>query len=131
MRRASITSGLLILVLTTSAFGCVTGWSSKSGTLCPRPRTRKACVWKKLGTTAARGSACDHTLKSLPGQCSLRSLAQFQFAELQRFEIASPLRHASSKVSLPLNSVTIVSSIGSPETDRGPPAPENPLHSAH
>jgi hypothetical protein len=121
VRRTSITSGLLILVLTTSAFGCATGWSSKPETLCPRPSTRQACVRKKPGTTAARGSACGHTLKSLPGQCSLRSLAQFQFAGLHGFEIPSPLRHAGGKVSLPFNSVIIVSSIGSPETDRGPP----------
>jgi len=119
--RTSITSGLLILVLATSAFGCATGWSSKPGTLCPSPGTRKACLRKKPGTRAARGSACGHTLKSLPGQCSLRSFTQFQFAELHRFEIPSPLRHAGGKVSPPLNSVIIVSSIGSTETDRLPP----------
>lgn len=121
VRRTSITSGLLILVFATSAFGCATGWSSKPGIFCPRPSTRQVCVRKNPGTTVARGSACSHILKSLPGRCSLRSLAQFQFAELHRFEIPSPLRHAGGKVSLPFNSVIIVSSIGSPETDRGPP----------
>jgi hypothetical protein len=121
VRRMSITSGLLILVLGTSVFGCATGWSSKPGTLCPRLGTRQVCAGKKPGTTAARGSACGHTLKSLPGQCSLRSFAQVQFAELHRFEIPSPLRYADGKVPPPFNSVITVSSIGSPETDRGPP----------
>ena len=121
MPRTSITSGLLILVFTTSAFGCATGWGSAPVTFGPRPDTRQACVPKKPGITAAKGSACGHTVKSLPSQCSLSSLAQFQFAELHRFEIPSPLRHVGGKVSSPFHSVIIVSSIGSPETDRGPP----------
>ena len=120
MRRTSITSGLLILVFATSASGCAIGWNSDPGTYCPRPSARQACVRKKPGTTAARRSACGHILKSLPGRCSSRSLAQFQFAELHRFEIPSPLRQAGSKISLPCNPV-IASSIGSPQTDRGPP----------
>ncbi len=122
VRCASITSGLLILVFAASAFGCATGWNSESATLCPHPSTRPACVPKKPGTRAAGGSACGRTLKSLPGQCSLRTFTQFQFAELHRFEIPSPLRHAGGKVSPSSNSVIIVSSIGSPETDRGPPS---------
>jgi hypothetical protein len=119
--RTSITSGLLILVFATSASGCATGWSSKPEALCPRPSTRHACVRKKPGTRAAREPGCGPTLKAPPGQCSLRSFAQFQFAELHRFEIPSPLRYVGGKVSAPFNSVIIVSSIGSPETDRGPP----------
>jgi hypothetical protein len=119
--RTPVTSGLLMLVLATSASGCAIGSSSKPEILCPRSSTRQVCVQKKPGTAAAKGSACGRTLKSLPGLCSLRSLAQFQFAELHRFENPSPLGHASGKVSPPFNSVIIVSSIGSPETDRGPP----------
>jgi hypothetical protein len=120
MRRGSIISGLMILVLATSALGCASGWVGKAGTFCSRPSTRGTCAERKPGTTAAEGRSCGHTLKSSPGQCSLRSLAQFQLAEQRRFELASPLRQARSKAS-PSSNSGIVSSIGSPETDRGPP----------
>jgi hypothetical protein len=122
VRRASITSGFLILVLATSAFGCATGWISKPGTFCSRPSTRRACVGKRPSTTAARGSACGHTLKSSSGQCSLRSFAQSQFAELHRFEIPSPLRRAGGKASPSFKSAIIEWPVGSPETDRDPPS---------
>jgi hypothetical protein len=51
----------------------------------------------------------------------LRSLAQFQVAELRDFEISSPLQRPTGKAWRAPNSRIIVLSIGSPETDRGPP----------
>jgi hypothetical protein len=121
MRPASATSVLLILTLATSASACVTGWGFQPATSCQRPTTRKPCSHKEPGTKAARGPACGRVLKSLTGQCSLRSLAKFQFAGLHRFELSTPLRRAAGKITPPFNSATTVSSIGSPETDRGPP----------
>lgn len=121
MRRASATSVLLILAFATSASACVTGWRSQPKASCQRPSTGKTCSRKQPGTKVARGSACGHVLKSPSGQCSLRSFAQLQAAELHRFEIPTPLRQAAGQVTLPFNSVIVVSSIGSPETDRGPP----------
>ncbi|MGH9538899.1 MAG: hypothetical protein ACRD3H_13310, partial [Terriglobales bacterium] len=64
---------------------------------------------------------CGHVLNAQPGQCSLRGLAQFQIAEFQRFELSTPLADPAGRVAVPAKSVIIVSSIGSPETDRGPP----------
>jgi hypothetical protein len=64
---------------------------------------------------------CGHILKSLPGNCGLRNFVQFQFVEFHNFEISAPLRATSDNISAPLDSAIIVSSIGSPETDRGPP----------
>jgi hypothetical protein len=119
MRRGSIISGLMIPVLATSALGCASGWVGKAGTFCSRPSTRRTCAGRKPGTTAAEGRSCGHTLKSSPGR--LRSLAQFQLAEHRRFELASPPQQARSKASPSSNSAIVVSSIGSPETDRGPP----------
>ncbi len=121
MRRGSIISGLMILVLATSAFGCAGGWAGKVGTFCSRHNTLGICAGRKPGTTAAGGAACGHTLKSSQGQCSLRSLAQLQLVKARRFELSSPLRQARGKASPPFNSAVVVSSIGSPETDRGPP----------
>jgi hypothetical protein len=120
MRRTSLTSGLLILILATSAFGCTAGWGYSATTFCPRPGARQSCAVAKRGTTVARGAVCGHTAKSLHGGCSLRSLAQLQFVEIHRFEIPGLLPQTGSRL-LPSLKTRSVSSVGSPETDRGPP----------
>jgi hypothetical protein len=51
----------------------------------------------------------------------MRSFIPFQFATLPVFEISSPLKHTGGNVSAPLKAVIVISSMGSPETDRGPP----------
>jgi len=121
MCRSSIASSLLILVFATSAFGCATGSGSEVLGFCPRGRSQRLCTTSKSRAAEPKSSRCGHVLKSSRGQCSLRSLAQFQFAELRDFEISSPLQRPTGKVWPALNSRIIVLSIGSPETDRGPP----------
>ena len=121
MYRSSITSGLLILVFATSAFGCATGSDSEPLRFCPRGRSQRLCTTSKSRAAEPKSSRCGYVLKSSRGQCSLRSLAQFQFAELRDFEVSRPLQRATGKASPALNSRIIVLSIGSPETDRGPP----------
>ena len=120
MQHFSIRAGILILVLATSAFGCASGSGSDPTDSCHRSYGRGPCIGGKSGPAVTKESAC-HTLESSQRRCSLRSLAQFQFAEFRRFEISSPLRRASGKASPGFNSRIVVSSIGSPETDRGPP----------
>jgi hypothetical protein len=120
-RGSSITSGFLILVLAFSAFGCATGLVGESLASCHRPNSQRRLVGSTSAATAAASPRCKPTLKSSQGRCSLRSLERFQFAELRNFEIQSPLQLASGKASPPVSSRIIVSSIGSPETDRGPP----------
>ena len=51
----------------------------------------------------------------------MRSFIQFQFVALHAFRISAPLQPAAGSFSRPPDAVIIVSSIGSPETDRGPP----------
>jgi len=121
VRRTSITSVLLIVVLATSASACVAGLGSRPGTSC-RPRdARRACAQKKPGTATAIHFGCDLLLKSPPGQCGMRSFTQFQLVAFHAFEISTPLRRATSRISAPLDSLIVVSSIGPPEADRGPP----------
>ncbi len=105
VRRISI---LLILVLATSAFGCATGYTEGNA--------RLSCIQAKSGKCPAQPK-----VKSARAQCSLRSLAQFHYTKLPRFEVPSPLRSASGKTAAISDSTIHVSSIGSPETDRGPP----------
>jgi hypothetical protein len=121
MRRASITSVLLILALGTSASACVAGWGSQSAPSCVRPNARQARARTKPSISTAVGTTCGHSLKSLPGNCGLRNFVQFQFVTFHKFEVHTPLRPTCGNISAPLDSAIIVSSIGSPETDRGPP----------
>jgi hypothetical protein len=51
----------------------------------------------------------------------MRSFVQFQFAALRAFELSAPLLRSSGKIAVPLAPAIVVSSIGSPESDRGPP----------
>jgi hypothetical protein len=66
-------------------------------------------------------AACGDFLKSPPGKCGLRSFAQFQFVAFHKFEISAPLLPAAYNLAAPLGLDIVVSSIGSPQTDRGPP----------
>jgi hypothetical protein len=74
----------------------------------------------RSGPAIANKNVCNE-VKSSRGHCSLRSLAQFHFAEFRRFEISRPLQRVGGKPSPGSNSRIVLSSIGSPETDRGPP----------
>jgi hypothetical protein len=120
MRRTSITSVLLILVLTTSVSACAARWCSQPATSCHRAGDRQACGRKKPATATAMHLPCGPLLKSTPGQCGMRSFVQSQFVAFHAFETSPPVRTASS-ISTLFESLIIVSSIGSPEADRGPP----------
>ena len=120
VRLAPITSVLLILVLATSASACVVGWGSQPAPSCSRTSTLGPCARKEPRTATMR-PACGDVLKSQPGRCDMRSFIQFQVVSLHTFEISDPLEHKASNISAPIDSRVVVCSVGSPETDRGPP----------
>jgi hypothetical protein len=120
VRRISITVVLLILVLVPSASDCAAGWGSQIAPSCPRAISRRACTRKEPTTATIKGRACGDVLKSLPARCGMRSFIQFQIVPLAVFEIAAPIKRTGSNP-VPVHSVIVVSSIGRPETDRGPP----------
>ena len=120
MRRNALISGFLVIVLASAAFGCVSDWGGEPSSSCNNSSIRKRCA-RKPGTALAKRSGCSDSVKSLPGLCNLRGFAQFQFTEFRKFEIAGPLREVEGRISRPRNAAILVSSIGSPETDRGPP----------
>ncbi len=121
VHRTSITSALLILMVLTSASACVAGCGSQPAPSCSRTNARQACARRQAHTATTKNPACGDTVKSQPGRCGVRSFIPFQFATLPAFETSPPLKHTDGNVSAPLNAVIGVSSIGSPETDRGPP----------
>ncbi len=116
MRRASLIAALLILSLANSASACVIA-PSRTPASCHRTRLTNPCAPKTLHIA---NPACDPVLKSAPAQCSLRGLLQFHFLLLRTFDIAAPLLHIAKKSSPPPATLKLTS-IGSPETDRGPP----------
>ena len=114
MRRVSFISALLIAVFAASAFTCaldLTGGPSKQ---CGIGRDERACA-------RAAHSACGHQIKAVPDRCSFRSFSQSQFTPLPRFVVADPLLRAGTSPALFYKSTAITSSVGPPETDRGPP----------
>jgi len=119
VRRTS-TSVLLILVLATSASACVAGWGQQEASS-SHSSDRQACTGRKQVVSSPVRAGCGHVLKSLPGRCGMRSFIQFQFVAFHAFQISAPFRRATGNISRPPDAVIIVSSIGSPETDRGPP----------
>src|ERR1700687_6376580 len=116
MRRASITSVLLIVVLATSASACIEGSGNPFLASCSRDRRISART--RPGKTIAVHSTCGHDLRSLPGRCGLRTFVQLQFVALHTTEIVGFLAHPAGRISVPSDSVILISSIGSPETDR-------------
>ena len=119
MRHASITSVLLIVVLATSASACVGGSGNPSLAACSRDQ--RISAHRKPCRTVAVRSTCGHDLRSLPGRCGMRTFVQFQFVALHTLDIVSTLMRPAGRISIPSDFVILISSIGSPETDRGPP----------
>jgi hypothetical protein len=121
MRRAALISACLIPVFAASAFGCVAGFGGERAPRRSESRKDRMCARKQASSSAMSGSACPDVVKSAPSQCSLRSLTQVQVAKFSRFEVPTPLRVTNARSTVQPNSLLIIASIGSPETDRGPP----------
>ena len=117
VRKPRLISAVLVVILAVSASGCAMGWSI------PRQAcsTRKSLICLRTQPTAVKTSPCGHVLGSQPRHCSLRSLTQFQFAQIRNFEVAAIPLPTTGKVLPPRQSPIHLSSVGSPETDRGPP----------
>jgi len=120
---------ILIVALATSASACVAGWGSEAASACSQPKTHAACAGKcpeakrmSDGSRKSAGrSACKYVVKTQPGKCGMRSFVQLEFLTRPASEISNPLRREAGNIAAPDDGVIIVSSVGSPETDRGPP----------
>lgn len=114
MRTKAITAALLTLTLAVSASACVEGAGSSLAKPCIS--SQKHCP------RAARSSTkCGAVLKSSPSHCGVRGLLQFHFIAFQKSDTVASLRAMPEPVVLPSRPALRISSIGSPETDRGPP----------
>jgi hypothetical protein len=107
------------MAMATSASACVeaVGVGSSFGKSCLEssgPRCERI-----FHTTNTR--RYNPVLKSVPAHCDIRGLLQFQLVAFTNFEVRSPLRFVIGKVLFPSRPASRIFSIGSPETDRGPP----------
>ena len=119
MRRTCVTS-VLILVLVASSFGCVAGLDGPAASPCVDSVARRDRSQKMPGAALVHRQACQHVLKRGTSGCSLRSLMQFHFLAFHPRETSAP-RDVADGISVRPESGIITSSIGPPETDRGPP----------
>jgi hypothetical protein len=142
MRHISSTAALLVFVLVMLAPACVAGWNDgrKSGCHsavvgCQRkakPHWRRLLECQSSKTAMTRASEpirlqqdearghCEDAFTAPPGQCGLRSFIQLHLVGFSAHERAIPLP-AATKVALQSRVMIVISSVGPPETDRGPP----------
>jgi hypothetical protein len=112
MRRISLISALLILTLSASVSRCITGSSDGAPAGCWLSHVRLSRV--------TAGDQCGDTARSRSKQCSLRGMLQFQFLTLPPVRVTPP-QQVVAESKTPVDSTIKFTSIGSPETDRGPP----------
>jgi len=106
-----------LVTLATSASACVEGAGSSYSNGCVRS-VGPSCQRQLHAANAPR---CSPFLKAVPAHCDIRGLVQVHIVAFTKFEIPSPLTLVTAQVLLPSGPALRKSSIGSPETDRGPP----------
>ena len=106
-----IVAVLMVLVLGTVAPACVAGWPVNRGF---------SCRQEKIGRACARQKAATHIQNQQDKRCGLRGFLQLHFVSLSRDDRFTP-QVKSVEYIRPATPALIVSSVGPPETDRGPP----------
>jgi hypothetical protein len=74
-----------------------------------------------MGGAKAAGAQCLPVLKSLQSRCVMRGFAQYHCAVYRPHAMIAPCLRETGKIMAPVESAIVIRSIGSPETDRGPP----------
>jgi hypothetical protein len=113
----SILSALLIVNLIVSVSACIEGGGSAS----KNDRARSNCPSCKRQLHTADARSCSPVLKEVPSRCEIRGLARFHIVAFGRSDVSSPLWLVIARVVIPSAPVLRKFSIGSPESDRGPP----------
>ena len=117
VRLRSLISALLILALSASASACLNGTGTSLVAACRIPHTKLS----HQNASRTANDNCGQAFKGRPDVCRLRGLLPFHFLTLPAFEIAIPFDLIAEKVAAPSDSTAKLTSVGSPETDRGPP----------
>lgn len=112
MHAKCVIAALLTLTTALSASACVEG---VGGSAAERCTSRVQC------SRALRNQACPVIVKFSPGHCGVRGLLQFHFVSYQSLDSEPHFSLFSQRVFVSARPGFRLSSIGSPETDRGPP----------
>ena len=100
----------MVLSIFGLAPACVAGWDGQpANTAC---RAERLCAQKKSGKSIK---------PPIANKCGLRTFVQLQFVRFPATNLSRPLLDRAGEVSFLAPVVIVLSSIGSPETDRGPP----------
>jgi hypothetical protein len=120
MRHSATIALLLVALMNTMATACVADSSGRNARPCKQHKD--FCRGKAVrarGKTPA--STCAASLKAPEAHCGLRSFVQSHFAESKSSAPITVQLVSAASVTVPDDPLIIISSIGSPHTDRGPP----------
>lgn len=121
MRRNAIILGILIPALASSAFCCISLGASQPADACTRRMTHPLCSHGEPETLSVASPWCGRRIESPQAACAVRGFIQLQFVEIRTCENPAPPQLVGVFSPRVITSPT-KTSVGSPETDRGPPA---------
>ena len=109
-------TALLLVSVTASASTCIVSSISQT------PRAlRQSCSHKKISHSSIQNPPFHVIAGSAARQCNVRGLEQLQYGAFSPSEFSVPLLVGGSNIPAPSRFRWPVSSVGFPETDRGPP----------
>jgi len=114
--RSSLIAALLIAALGASVSNCL-ATTENTDSRCGH-RTHSV---SQAPTATHSKLAADHCAGSPSTHCSMRGLLQFHFLPRSAFAMSTPSLRPLSHLAQPRASKLKLTSIGSPQTDRGPP----------
>jgi hypothetical protein len=116
MRHSAILALLLVMVINTVAAACVSDASGMRPSYCVRNPKPKMATFR-----IHRAGGCAGSVHHLPDTCRMRGFSQSPVAAIARVEQLKVGLARAAKVVAPEGPRFVVTSVGPPETDRGPP----------
>src|SRR5947209_2439305 len=117
MRRPAILAVLLMIVVNTMAAACVS--DTREIAKCSRV-ARTACS-HRTGAALRRARDCGESVYRIPEHCRMRGFGASPIAALAPAERLNSKPTPTAKIEAPDDPVIVATSVGPPETDRGPP----------
>ena len=110
---------MLILLIAGLAPACVAGWNGDARGNCASDR--QPTIRKDSKDRCKRAKDCGAQLRAQASHCGLRTFLQLQFARSRPATSEPPKLRMQGKVTIQPAVTLALSSIGSPQSDRGPP----------
>ena len=117
MRRPATLAVLLMIVVNTMAAACVS--DTREIPKCSR-MARTTCSHQNRASMRS-ATRCGESVSRLPEQCRMRGFSQSQVAAISRAERLQAEPAPTAQIEAPDDPLFAATSVGPPETDRGPP----------